>query len=72
MGLICLKENADALYDYIRILVNHLITPLIFPPDDLRRILVSVKHDMRTIPKSELLDDQNKKKYLGIFLHYAY
>ena len=56
-GLICLKDNVDALYYCLRVLASHLINPLIIPPDELGNILIQVKQDMKTNPRSGLLDN---------------
>ena len=58
-GILSLKENVDALYEYLRILASHKVNPLMVPPVDLFNILVKVKHDMKTNPRHELLDDPN-------------
>ena len=59
-GLISLKGNAHILYKYMTLLAIHLGNYLIFPPDDLARILLKVKHAMRAYPYLELPDDQDK------------
>ena len=59
-GLISLKENVDALYKFMSVFFGHLAHSLLVPPDDFGRILVKVKHDMRTKPYLEILDDPDK------------
>ena len=38
-----LKEDIDALYEYMRILSTQQLNPLIIPPDILRQVLDQVK-----------------------------
>ena len=54
-GLISLKENIDAFYEYMRVLASHLVN--LVPPDKLCIILVNVKWDMKAKLRLELPDD---------------
>ena len=46
--LLSLKENADAIYEYLKVLTSYLVILLIGPHDDLVKSSVNVKHDVRT------------------------
>ena len=59
-SILHLKENKNTLYEYLRVLANHKLNPLIVLPDDLCDILVKVKHDMQTNTHMELPDDADR------------
>ena len=42
-AIYALKEDIDALYEYMRILSTQQLNPLIIPPDILRQVLDQVK-----------------------------
>ena len=59
-GLLNLKENVDALQEYMRLLASHLGNPLTVPLDELRAIPAHVKQEMKVNVRQELLEDPNK------------
>ena len=59
-----LKENEDALFEYLKMLASHTVNPFIVLPVDLNSILVKGKHDMRTNPRLELPDDPDRNIWM--------
>ena len=43
-----LKEDIDALYEYMRVLSTQQLNPLIIPPDILHQVLDQVKDGIRS------------------------
>ena len=63
-GILSLKGNVGALYEYIRVLASHKVNPLTVPSVDLHNILVKVTHDIRTNPILELPDDSDRSNWI--------
>ena len=63
-----LKEDIDALYEYMRVLTTQQLNPLIIPPDILRYVLEQVKDDIRSNAWLMLSEDptQNIWTYYNI------
>ena len=63
-----LKEDIDALYEYMRVLTTQQLNPLIIPPDILRYVLEQVKDDIRSNARLMLSEDptQNIWTYYNI------
>ena len=63
-----LKEDIDALYEYIRVLSTQQLNPLIIPPDTLRYVLEQVKDGIRSNARLMLSEDptQNIWTYYNI------
>ena len=47
MAIYALKEDTDALYEYMRVLSTQQLNPWIIPPDILRQVLDQVKDGIR-------------------------
>ena len=56
-GIVSLKENVGALYEYLRAMVSCKVSLLFVPQVDLSNILIKLKHNMRTNSSLELPDD---------------
>ena len=63
-----LKEDIDALYEYMRVLSTQQLNPLIIPPDMLRYVLEQVKDGIRSNARLMLSEDptQNIWTYYNI------
>ena len=63
-----LKEDIDALYEYMRVLSTQQLNPLIIPPDILRYVLEQVKDGIRSNARLMLSEDptQNIRTYYNI------
>ena len=63
-----LKEDIDALYEYMRVLSTQQLNPLIIPPDILRQVLDQVKDRIRSNAQLALSEDlsQNIWTYYNI------
>ena len=63
-----LKEDIDALYEYMRVLSTQQLNPLIIPPDILRQVLDQVKDGIRSNAQLALSEDpsQNIWTYYNI------
>ena len=63
-----LKEDIDALYEYMRVLSTQQLNPLIIPPDMLRYVLEQVKDGIQSNAQLMLSDDptQNIWTYYNI------
>ena len=63
-----LKEDIDALYEYMRVLTTQQLNPLIIPPDILRYVLEQVEDDIRSNAQLMLSEDptQNIWTYYNI------
>ena len=63
-----LKEDIDALYEYMRVLSTQQLNPLIIPPDMLRYVLEQVKDGIRSNAWLMLSEDptQNIWTYYNI------
>ena len=47
-AIYALKEDIDALYEYMRVLSTQQLNPLIIPPDILHQVLDQVKDGIRS------------------------
>ena len=47
-AIYALKEDIDALYEYLRVLSTQQLNPLIIPPDILRQVLDQVKDGIQS------------------------
>ena len=63
-----LKEDIDALYEYMRVLSTQQLNPLIIPPDILRQVLYQVKDGIQSNARLALSEDpsQNIWTYYNI------
>ena len=52
-----LKEDIDALYEYMRVLSTQQLNPLIIPPDMLRYVLEQIKDGIRSNAQLMLSED---------------
>ena len=59
LGVMCLEQNMNAIYEYLRVLSNKQVNPLIIPPDSLRKVLTQVKEDMKRNQRLQLPEDPN-------------
>ena len=59
-GIISLQENVDKIYEYLRTMASHDINPLMLPPESLRKVLKSIKEEMRQNPRLELPYDPDE------------
>ena len=53
-GIISLQENVDKIYEYLRTMASHEVNPLVLPPEALRKVLQSIKEEMRQNPRLQL------------------
>ena len=51
LGVMGLKQNVKAIYEYLRVLSSKQVNPLLIPPDALRGVLAHIKDDMRRNPR---------------------
>ena len=63
LGVMSLEQNVNATYEYMRVLSNRQVNPLIIPPDSLRKVLARVKEDMKRNPRLRLPEDPNINIY---------
>ena len=59
LGVMNPEQNVNTRYEYMRVLSNRQVNPLIIPPDSLRKILTRVKDDMKRNPRLRLPEDPN-------------
>ena len=60
MGLITLRQNVDAVYEFMRVLAVYRINSVMIPPHSLRLLLNKVKEDMKRNPRLRLPEDPTK------------
>ena len=60
IAILGLKQNVEAVYEYMRVMASHLINPVLLPPDKLRKVLSDVQEYMRQNPRLELPYDPVK------------
>ena len=67
-AIYALKEDIDALYEYMQVLSTQQLNPLIIPPDILRQVLDQVKDGIRSNARLALNEDpsQNIWTYYNI------
>ena len=67
-AIYALKEDIDALYEYVRVLSTQQLNPLIIPPDILHHVLDQVKDGIRSNAQLALSEDpsQNIWTYYNI------
>ena len=65
-GFLSLKDNVDALYEYMWEPASHAVNTPIVLPDEPRTILGHVKQDMKLNPRLKLLQDPDKISGLTI------
>ena len=67
-AIYALKEDMDALYEYMRVLSTQQLNPLIMPPDILRKVLDQVKDGICSNAQLTLSEDpsQNIWAYYNI------
>ena len=66
-GLHSLKEGVESFYEYMQVLANHEVNPLIVPLSELQCILLGIKHNIHVHPQLALPDDPND----NIWAYYA-
>ena len=59
LGVMSLKQNINAMYEYMRVLSSRQVNPLIIPPDSLRKVLTRIKEDIKRNPRLRLPEDLN-------------
>ena len=59
LGVMSLQQNANGIYEYMRVLSSKQVNPLIIPPDALRAVLAQIKEDMKRNPRLQLPEDPN-------------
>ena len=59
-GIISLQETVDKFYEYLRTMASHEVNPLVLPPESLRKVLKSIKEEMRQNPRLELPYDPDE------------
>ena len=59
LGVMVLKQNVKAIYEYLRVLSSKQVNPLLIPPDALRGVLAHIKDDMKRNPRLQLPEDPN-------------
>ena len=59
LGVMGLKQNVKAIYEYLRELSSKQVNPLLIPPDALRGVLAHIKEDMKRNPRLQLPEDPN-------------
>ena len=59
-GIISLQENVDKIYEYLRTMASHEVNQLVLPPESLRKVLKSIKEEMRQNPRLELPYDPDE------------
>ena len=59
LGVMGLKQNVKAIYEYLRVLSSKQVNPLLIPPDALRGVLAHIKDDMKRNPRLQLPEDPN-------------
>ena len=58
--IISLQENVNKIYEYLRTMASHEVNPLVSPPESLRKVLKSIKEEMRQNPRLELPYDPDE------------
>ena len=48
-GDFTLKEGVESFYEYMQVLTNHEVNPLIVPPSELQCVLLDIKHNIHPI-----------------------
>ena len=66
-SLCALKENVDSLYEYMRALASQELSPMIIPPDILKKILHKIMEDIKSNARLRLCEDHetNIESYYG-------
>ena len=59
LGVMGLKQNVKAIYEYLRVLSSKQVNPLLIPPDALTGVLAHIKDDMKRNPRLQLPEDPN-------------
>ena len=59
-AIYALKEDIDALYEYMRVLSTQQLNPLIMPPDIIRKVLDQVKDGIHSNARLTLSEDPSK------------
>ena len=59
LGVMGLKQNVKAIYEYLRVLSSKQVNPLLIPPDALRGVLAHIREDMKRNPRLQLPEDPN-------------
>ena len=59
LGVFSLKEGVKSFYEYMGILANNKVNPLIVPPSELLCIVLDIKHNIHLHPRLALQDDPN-------------
>ena len=59
LGVVSLKEGVESFYEYMWVLANHEINPLVVPPLELQCMLLDIKHNIHLYPWLALPDDPN-------------
>ena len=59
LGVMGLKQNVKAIYEYLRVLSSKQVNPLLIPSDALRGVLAHIKDDMKRNPRLQLPEDPN-------------
>ena len=67
-SLYALREDIDALYEYMRILASQELNPTIIPPDVLKTLLHRIENDIKSNARLKLCEDPNTNiwSYYGI------
>ena len=63
-----MEENVCTLYEYLGVLTNKKVNPLIVPPVDLCNIIVKVKHDMIKKIYTTITDDPDRNIWAYVFI----
>ena len=56
-SLFGLQNNADTIFDYLRVLASHSINPMVIPPEILRQMLKEVQVQIAPHPRLQLFED---------------
>ena len=59
-SLFGLQNNADTIFDYLRVLASHSINPMVIPPEILRQMLKEVQVQIAPHPRLQLFEDIDK------------
>ena len=59
LGVMGLKQNVKAIYEYLRVLSSKQVNPLLIPPDALRGVLAHIREDMKRNSRLQLPEDPN-------------
>ena len=58
-GVFSLKEGVESFYEYMKVLANHEVNPLMVPPSYLQGILLDIRYNIHQQPWLALPDDPN-------------